>query len=160
MLRTRGDSMTSDDLLLLSETFLLTFPARAPFARLSPAVARELWVQWGMVLAGAAFFVLFAIARSLVLRQDVCLETQLLGLWLFLIPLAQFAVHAASARLLPARTGHFDHGNREPGAARVSGASVRGGPRCAQPVRDVGHGSSETFLLGAIPRLPPPGQAD
>jgi hypothetical protein len=98
IVRLRRAAVGADDLLLLSETFLLMVPARAPFDSFGPAVKRELRVQWFKLLAGVWFFALFAIARSVVLDQPAGLDTLQLGMWLALVPPAQFGAHAAFAR--------------------------------------------------------------
>lgn len=89
---------TQDDLVLLCLSFLLTFPAKAPFTRFSPAVARTILLSWLKVVSGVTFF---WATKAALLRTGLYADPNAVATWLVAAPLAQLVLHFISPQMAP-----------------------------------------------------------
>ena len=97
-LRAFQGRFTQDDLVLLCLSFLLTFPAEAPFTRFSLAVARTILLSWVKVISGVAFF---WATKAAVLGSQLQAEANVVAAWMVAAPLAQIVLHFISPRIAP-----------------------------------------------------------
>ncbi|WP_158513936.1 undecaprenyl-phosphate glucose phosphotransferase [Ramlibacter tataouinensis] len=97
-LRVFGAPFRQDDLVILTLSFVLTFPGDLPFRRFSAAAAGRLLLQWLKVAAGVSFF---WTAKSMLLNSGFQPDGNVVATWLIGAPLAQFLMHWASPRVAP-----------------------------------------------------------
>ena len=91
-------AFSQDALVLLSLSFLLTFPGDVPFRRFSSEVARGVMVRWLKVVAGVAFF---WVTKAMLLHTGFEAEANVVATWLIATPIAQLVLHFISPRIAP-----------------------------------------------------------